>query len=259
MHLQPTLQSLAALAVMSSALGLTPLARAAETENRFAVELELGSVWQSRNDVEIPNDGTATRFSLEELAGSGPWAAGRVYFTWNVNDRHGLRFLAAPLSYSETGAFDTAVTFVDRTFEARVPTEARYRFDSWRVGYRYRFHDGERWRWWIGATLKIRDAEIRLSQAGVGAARDTDVGFVPLAHVSGQFRFADRWRLLLDLDALAGGPGRAEDLSLKLGYDVDERWTLTFGYRTVEGGADVDEVYNFAWFHYATLSAQYRW
>ena len=182
-----------------------------------------------------------------------------MYFTWNVNDRHGLRFLAAPLSYTETGAFDRPVTFAGRTFDPVTATEARYRFDSWRVGYRYRFHDGERWRWWVGATLKIRDAEIRLSQPGVGSANDTDVGFVPLAHVAGEFRFADRWRVLLDLDALAGGPGRAADLSLKLGYDLDERWTLAFGYRTVEGGADVDEVYNFAWFHYAVLSARARW
>jgi hypothetical protein len=61
------------------------------------------------------------------------------------------------------------------------------------------------------------------------------------------------------LDALAGGPGRAEDLSLRLGYDIDERWGLAFGYRTVEGGADVDDVYNFAWFNYAVVSGSYRW
>jgi hypothetical protein len=33
---------------------------------------------------------------------------------------------------------------------------------------------------------------------------------------------------------------------------------VSAGYRTVEGGADVDEVYNFAWLHYAVLSASYR-
>jgi hypothetical protein len=248
-----------ALVLIASALAVAPTAVAETPEDRFEVELELGAVWQSKNDVEIPNDGTATRFSLRDLAGAGPWAAGRVYLTWNINDRHGLRFLAAPLSYTETGSFDREVTFVDRTFLPLTPTEARYTFDSWRVGYRYRFHDGARWRWWVGATFKIRDAEIRLSQPVTGTARDTDLGVVPLAHVSGEFRFARRWRLLLDLDALAGGPGRAEDLSLKLGYDLGERWTVTFGYRTVEGGADVEEVYNFAWFHYAAMSAQYRW
>jgi hypothetical protein len=60
------------------------------------------------------------------------------------------------------------------------------------------------------------------------------------------------------MDALAGGPGRAVDASLKLYADIGERWSVSAGYRTVEGGADVDEVYNFAWFHYAVASLSYR-
>lgn len=67
------------------------------------VELEGGPAWQSYNDVEIPNDGSATRFSLDELAGHGPWAAGRLYVTWNVAERHGLRVLAAPFSLTGPG------------------------------------------------------------------------------------------------------------------------------------------------------------
>ena len=84
---------------------------AAQDDPRFGLELELGPTWQSRNTVQIPNTGEGTRFSLEELVGSGPWAAGRVYFTWNLNRRHSLRVLAAPLSYTESGIFDEAVDF----------------------------------------------------------------------------------------------------------------------------------------------------
>ena len=56
---------------------------------------------------------------------------------------------------------------------------------------------------------------------------------------------------LLDVDAIAGGPGRAEDASLKLARDVGERVQAAVGYRLVEGAADVDAVYTFAWLHYA--------
>ncbi|HQP44773.1 MAG TPA: hypothetical protein PLV66_13975, partial [Thermoanaerobaculales bacterium] len=66
------------------------------------------------------------------------------------------------------------------------------------------------------------------------------------------------WHLQLDLDALAGGPGRAEDFAAKIAYDLDDRWSITAGYRTVEGGADTDDVYAFAWFHYAVVSGVYR-
>jgi hypothetical protein len=242
--------ALSTLAVFSPAL-------AAGEENRFEVELELGPVWQSKNDVQIPNDETGTRFSLKDLAGTGPWPAGRLYFAWNIKGPHGLRLLLAPLSYTETGRLEGPTDFAGESFEAGEPTDATYQFNSWRVTYRYRFHEGERWRWWVGFTAKARDAKIRLVQ-GSTAAQDTDVGFVPLLYLRGDWRLAERWHALLDFDGLAGGPGRAVDLSLKISYDVSDRWSIAGGYRTVEGGADVDEVYNFAWFNYAVVSATYR-
>lgn len=81
---------------------------------------------------------------------------------------------------------------------------------------------------------------------------------VPAPAQSGDYRFSDRWRFSIDLDGLAGGPGRLIDLALKLDYRLDERWQLGGGYRMLEGGADTDDVYNFAWLHYAVLDIRYR-
>jgi hypothetical protein len=226
-------------------------------EPAFAIELEAGPVWQSGNTVQIPNDQNGTRFSLERLVGSGPWPAARLYFNWDIKGRHGLRFLVAPLSYTESGVFDETVSFSGATFLPGVPTEATYKFNSWRLGYRYRFHQGKRWTWWVGATANIRDAKIELQQ-GSTTSRDTDVGFVPLFYIGGTVTIAPRWRMLFDFEGLAGGPGRVEDLALKFACDISERWSVTGGYRTVEGGADVDEVYNFAWFNAAVISGVYR-
>ena len=220
---------------------------------RLVVELEAGPAWQSYNDVEIPNDGTATRFSLYGLAGAGPWPAGRLYVTWNITDRHGLRLMAAPFSLAETGTPGRAIAFAGATFDAGSPTRATYTFNSYRLSYRYRVHAGSATTAWAGFTAKLRDAVIRLEQAGTRSEK-TDLGFVPLLHLAGEWRFAPRWAAALDVDALAGGPGRAEDLALEVGYDLTDRWTVRGGYRMVEGGADVDEVYTFAWLHYATLS-----
>ena len=80
---------------------------------------------------------------------------------------------------------------------------------------------------------------------------------MPLLHIRGEYHFNPRWWLLLDRDAVAGGPGRAEDGTLKLGYTFNDHWSLAGGYRTVEGGADVEEVYNFAWLHYLVFSVTY--
>lgn len=205
----------------------------------------------------MPNDASGTRFSLRELGGSGPWAAARVYVAWRVADRHALRATAAPLSWTGRGRLEESVDFAGARYRPDVPTEATYTFDSYRLTYRYLLHHGRSWTWRVGLTAKLRDALVELEQEDV-TSRKSDVGPVPLLHVAGTWRFAPRWRLALDADALAGGPGRAEDVSLELGRDLGEGWTVSAGYRTLEGGADVDEVYAFAWLHYATLSLEHR-
>lgn len=243
------------LALLVTALAL-PGAAVAQTP-RLVLELEGGAAWQSYNDVEIPNDGSATRFSPSDLTGSGPYPAGRAYLTWNLGERHGLRALAAPFSLTERGVPDAPIDFEGERFAAGVPLDATYTFNSYRLTYRYRVHATERTTAWVGFTAKVRDATIELDQ-GATASRKDNVGFVPLLHLAGEWRAAPRWRLSLDADALAGGPGRAIDAALEVGYDLREDLTLQAGYRTLEGGADVEETYNFAWLHYAVASIAWR-
>ncbi len=237
--------ALAAMAALSACAGPAPA-------RPFAVELEGAAVWQSRNDVAVRGD-TGTRFPLDALAGTGPVGAGRAYLTWRPAARHELRALAAPLSFSGTGALDRPVSFAGTSFAAGVPTDAKYRFDSYRLTWRYLLHDGEDWDWRAGITGKIRDAEIELTQGGT-TARKTDTGFVPLLHVAGDWTFAEDWRLSLDVDGAWAPQGRAIDLALKAYVALADGVDLGFGYRTIEGGADNDEVFTFAWVHQGVVS-----
>ncbi len=223
---------------------------------KWSFIVEAGPVWQSRNDVQIPGD-TGTRFSLADFAGSGPFPFVRLELAYEIDARHGLRFLVAPFEYTESGTFDDDVFFVDQVFTAGLATEAGYRFDSYRATYRYTFHDSESWLWRVGITAKIRDAEISLKQPG-RFARDSNTGLVPLLNLYGEYRAAGRWKAVVDFDGLASAQGRAIDLGLMLRYDIARQWFLGGGYRLLEGGADNSEVYNFAWFNYFTLSAGYR-
>jgi hypothetical protein len=249
---KPIITGLTALIILAT---LVPSAGLADEIQRFELELEGGGIWQSRNDVQIPNDETGTRFSLVDVIGKGPWPAGRLYFTWNINGRHGLRALLAPLSITDTGEISEPVLFAGEAFEPG-SVEATYKFNSWRLSYRYRFLRRECLSLWVGFTGKIRDAKIELKQ-GEKTGKDTDLGFVPLLHLAADWSFVPSWHLLFDFDGLAGGPGRAFDIALKLGYDINEKWGLAAGYRMIEGGADVDAVYNFAWLHYAVVSVRY--
>lgn len=236
----------------------TSAAQASPATPRVILELEAGPAWQSYNDQQIPNNPSATRFSLSDLAGTGPFPAGRFYATWNVNERHGLRLLVAPFSLTETGVSDVAVNFAGETYAAGAPIEATYKFNSYRLSYRYRLRSSERATTWVGFSAKIRDALVELQQGATTSSKD-DLGFVPLLHLAGEWRVAPRWRVNADFDGLAGGPGRAFDVAVKAGYDLSEPVTVNVGYRTVEGGADVPEVYSFAWLHYAVASVVWRW
>jgi len=228
----------------------------AVTGGRFLIEVEAGPVWQARNDVQIPNE-TGTRFSLTDLVGAGPYFAYRVTGSWQINRQHGLRLLIAPLTITGEGIPGAPLEFTGRNFQPGVATEAAYRFNSYRLTYRYRFHDGVRWNWQLGFTAKIRDAKVELRQADV-SARDFNIGFVPLLHLSGELQLARDWRLHGEVDALAAPQGRAEDVAIKLSYTPAGRWSVAIGYRTLEGGADVDEVFTFAWLHYGVVSLSYR-
>ena len=246
------------LGLFALVLILFPSARVqAQRVPTFGLELEGGPVWQSRNDVQIPNDETGTRFSLADLADKGPWLASRLYLTWNINQRHGIRVLLAPFSLKERGSLEVPVDFAGETFQPGTPVEATYKFNSWRISYRYRFLRRQDLDFWIGFSGKLRDAKIELKQ-GSRSSKDTDLGFVPLLHLAADWRLAGAGHLLFDFDGLAGGPGRAFDCSLKFGHDLGDRWRLTLGYRTLEGGADVESVYNFAWFHFGVGSIVFR-
>jgi hypothetical protein len=235
---------------------VTAIAADQDAGEKFYFELEVGPVWQSNNDVQLPGD-SGTRFSFKDLTGSGPFAAGRLAIGWDIQERHGLKFVVAPLRISGSGSFDKEVSFAGETFAADTSTDGNYKFDTYRLTYRYLFFNTSAWRLRAGGTILVRDAEIKLQQDDASAS-DSNVGFVPLLSLGVEWSFREKWSAIFDFDGLAGGPGRAFDVAIKLQYDLTDRWQMGAGYRTLEGGADNDTVYNFAWFHYAFILAGYR-
>lgn len=232
----------------------TPLQ--SQDKEKFAVEVEGKVLWQTRNDVRIPND-TGTEFSLVDTVGRGPFGAFRVEAAFDINKKHGFRVVVAPLQIRDTNTLGKDLFFAGEYFDADLATEATYKFSSYRFTYRYRFYNGPTWSWKVGFTGFVRDARIALQQGNI-YAEDTDLGFVPLAHLRGEAKMSDRWRFLLDFDGIGAAQGRAFDVATKLSYALSDHLEMAFGYRTIEGGADVSSVYNFAWLHFAVGSIRFR-
>lgn len=244
-----------AVTLLAAAPGFA--ASALASDKPFSLQLDLGSTWQARNNVQIPNDNEGDEFSLEDVAGSGPWATLRAEGLWSFSEKHGLRIVLAPFSYNENGKLDEETRFAGATYIADTPVRASYTFNTWRLGYRYQLYAETNWDFWVGATLLIRDASVKLRQGDVGS-QDDNVGAVPLLYLAGNYRLDEHWSIAADLDGLAGGPGRAIDFGVRINYQLDDDWQLGLGCRTLEGGADTDDVYSFAWFNTVSMSATYR-
>lgn len=252
-------QGVAACRLFGLLLGLicstAVLSAQADGFSRFSLELEGGPLWNTRNDVRIPKEG-GSDFSILDLTGKGPAAYFRVYANVNLAQKHSLRLLAAPIRTKGTGMFSAPVFFVDQTFDANTETEGIYEFNTYRVTYGYSFLNREKWKLTIGAAGLIRDAKIELRQEG-RTARDTDLGFVPLIYFNARHSFNDKTYFVFDIEGLGATQGRAIDASAKFHYRLTKKLNLGFGYRTIEGGANADSVYNFAWLHFAAVSLGY--
>ncbi len=214
-------------------------------------EFEAALVAASRNDTRIPGD-TGTKISLVDDLSTAPAPAFRLRLGYRIADRHLISALYAPLQVNARGTLDRDVEFMGAIYPAGTPLLAVYRFDSYRLTYRYSvvFEDGLDVA--VGFTAKIRDAETSLY--GIEARRKLNTGFVPLLNAHVAWRPAQSaFGVVLDLDALAAPQGRAEDVLLAATWAFCESLELRAGYRMVEGGADNDEVYSFAWLHYGVV------
>jgi hypothetical protein len=237
---------LSALFILNPALG-----RSEAPNPLWNLQIEGAAAWQTQNDQRVPGKG-GTRFSLADF-GQGPLTTYRIYLGGKITDRSEWRLLYAPLEVRQSGLFEQSVLFQDQIFQPGVRTETVYKFNSYRATYSVSMEPWGLWNWSWGFTAKIRDAEVRLTQ-GAASARKTNVGFVPLLHFRAHRSLSENWRLLFDFDGLLAPQGRALDAAFFLDRQLTPSGPhLLLGYRTVEGGADNRNVFNFAWFHFLTV------
>lgn len=219
-------------------------------------DFEAGVAAASRNDVRIPGAG-GTALSLVDDLSAPLTPVFRLRAGYRFAERHLITALYAPLRLNATGVLARDVTFAGQTYPAGGSLLGVYRFDSYRLTYRYSFVRNETVEVSAGLTGKIRDAEISLY--GPQTARKTNTGFVPLLNVHLEWRpGGGSFGVVLDADALAAPQGRAEDILLAATWAASDAVVLRVGYRMVEGGADNDEVYNFTWLHYASSGVELR-
>lgn len=225
------------------------------------IETELGAAFSGYNDVRSPNeDPSIPLLSLSEELSSDPAFSSRLLMHYKPHPRHQISILAAPLTFKPAGTLPKQISYEGEVFNAGEKIDAIYRFDSYRLQYRYIFPKP----WYVlksvGVSGKIRDAEITLESKDIEGkkASKKNTGFVPLLSFTAGYPLMDELELVLEAEGLASPYGRAEDVYLGLDFMINNNLNARVGYRLLEGGSDIDEVYTFAMIHYATIGFSVR-
>lgn len=214
-------------------------------------DIETGAVGTGYNNVRIPGD-QGTLFSLKDDLISKTEAFFRLRANYTIKSRHTLSLLYAPLETTSKGNVPYDIIFEGVTFPASTDLTGTYKFNSYRLTYRYEIVTKPKFEFGLGFTAKIRDARIALASQALESEK-TNVGFVPIINFRMLWKPYEKFGILLEGDALAAPQGRAEDVLIAATYRISDRLGLKAGYRILEGGADNDEVYGFALFNYASV------
>ncbi len=208
---------------------------------RLYLDIGTGAVISGYNDVRVPGE-SGTDISLSEELETDPDYFVRIRLTYSIR-KHNIGVFAAPLRLEANGEFDKSVKFGEEEFSANVPLRAVYRFNSYRLTYRYDILRTRNFEAGFGFTAKIRDSSISIEGGGTESEKN-DLGFVPLINFRVSWILSKKLGLLLEGDAFTASLGMAEDVLLAVQYKLNEHITLKMGYRILEGGIDVDEIYN---------------
>ena len=123
--------------LLASMVGLCIVHTAAMAGPPQAFDIEGGWVFPGYNDVRIPGD-SGTKLSLTDDLSADSFPAYRARHTVTLAGKHDLGLLAAFLTMRSDGTLDRDVDFNGTTFPAGTPLESTFRFNSYRLTYRYR-------------------------------------------------------------------------------------------------------------------------
>lgn len=206
-----------------------------------SISLDIGQSKTSYNRFSIPNS-SSDRIDLPQ---GDTITTRRITAYVDLGDNRQLYILLAPLSLEYTFVAEKDFTFDGVNYANGTQTRVNYTFNSYRLGY-LKTWNAARATWWIGATGKIRDAEIAVIQGTTTQAYD-NVGLVPLLSLGFDWLFYFDLSLFTHIDAMEASQGSAYDAQLELKQQF-RQFSWSIGKRILGGGVDNDKVYNFASF-----------
>jgi len=229
----------------------------------FTLQVEAQSKWQfrvmpqaafgTRNTVQRPNNEEGTRVSLDKnfKRKNNASFSPRFELEYSYKRHHAIATVAL-LGDRFDGMAGEDILYNQVLFQAGSELKTVYRFNTYRLGYRYRIVERARFNFELGATLLFRQAYISMED-NREKTKFKNVGVAPLLSYYIEWKVIERLSMLSYGDAFAVKAGRAEDIFAGVKYQFTPMVSGTAGYRLLEGGSDGDRVYTMAMFHFLSL------
>ncbi|MDP7321510.1 MAG: hypothetical protein QF441_12940 [Bacteriovoracaceae bacterium] len=205
------------------------------------ISIDIGQTETVFNRISIPSS-QANQLSLPE---DESLTSFRLTGFMDTKKGNQIYFLIAPLEVQYQFESDKNFKFNDINFTNNTQTKFNYKFNSYRVGYLWTWKT-DSLKYWIGAVAKIRDAKTEVIQ---GSQTDSfsNIGLVPLLSAGLNLKLYKELYLFTHTDALGSSRGSAYDSQVELKYQIQD-YSASLGKRILGGGAENDDVYNFAQF-----------
>lgn len=226
-----------------------------QTNAQYFVSIESGVAFTGLNDIRKGSDGTLLSLKNDLKSPTSPFL--RLRFGLLHNEKHLFSLLYAPLKLTATGSLSSNIIYDGINYEANLPLEAVYKFNSYRFTYNYRIINTNTFKFGLGLSAKIRDAGSSLRNSNQ-FSEDFNAGFVPLINILTTWQVSKKFGFELFGDALGARRGRAIDVALTTTYNFTESLQGNLGYRILDGGSDGTSSYNFVQFHFAVVSLTYQ-
>jgi hypothetical protein len=223
--------------------------------SQISADIETGIVKVNRNDASSSwknsfgdlngIDGTLFSYAKDFNNPVKPLFRVRASYAFGKSKKHFLSFLAAPVQYKTVGILNNPITFNSIVFSANQQTEGFYKFNGYRLTYRYYFVQRNTLTMGLGLTLNLRDAEFSLRQ-GTKYERNYNRGLVPLINTYLNYKFTDHLGVLVDGDVFyVDNTGGAIDYLTGFNYSFNKNVAVKTGYRFFSGvGSEKGNVYN---------------
>lgn len=222
-------------------------------QSEWQLRLMPQAAFGGRNTVQRPNNEEGTRvflnddYSRKHSATFSP----RIELEYSYKRHHAMA-TAMLLGDQFEGIATEDIRYDDVLFLKGTDIEAHYRFNTYRLTYRYRIVERPRFNFELGATVLLRQAYISFEDAA-RESKFKNIGVAPLVSYYIEWKATEAMSLLSYGDAFAVKAGRAEDIFAGVKYRFTPMLSAMAGYRLLEGGSDSDRVYTMSAFHYVTL------